>query len=108
MINNRFNVVYHLLYSVFIHKFIVMRELDNSLMCKIFEEINSDKHKILTVKKIIESIEGKKLCNVHLFDDIFLETKKEDYCELIQKYFPILLENEKYEICHKLKQLELV
>jgi calcineurin-like phosphoesterase family protein len=85
-----------------------MRELDNSLMCKIFEEINSDKHKILKVKKIIESIEGKKLCIVHLFDDIFLETKKEDYCELIQKYFPILLEYEEYEICHKLKQLELL
>jgi hypothetical protein len=46
MINNRFNVVYHLLYSVFIRKFVLMRELDNNLMCKIFKEINSDKHKI--------------------------------------------------------------
>jgi len=108
MINNRFNVVYHLLYSVFIRKFVLMRKLDNSLMCKIFKEINSDTHKILKVKNIIESIEENKICNVHLFDDIFLETKKEDYCELIEKYFPTLLENEEYEICHILKQLRLV
>ena len=85
-----------------------MGKLDNSLMCKIFEEINSDKHKILKVKKIIESREGNKICNVHLFDDIFLETKKEDYCELIQKYLPTLLENEEYEICYKLTQLKLI
>lgn len=85
-----------------------MGKLDNSLMCKIFEEINSDKHKILKVKKIIESIEGNKICNVHLFDTIFLETKKEDYCELIQIYLPTLLENEEYEICHKLTQLKLI
>jgi len=85
-----------------------MEELNNNLMCKIFEEINSDKHKILKVKKIIESIEESKICNVHLFDDIFLETKKEDYCEIIEKYFTTLLENEEYEICHKLKQLKLV
>ena len=85
-----------------------MIELDNSLMCKIFEEINSDKHKILKVKKIIESIDENKICKVHLFDEIFLETKKEDYTELIQNYFPILLDNEEYEICHKLKQLKLV
>lgn len=77
-------------------------------MYKIFDEINSDKYKILKVKKIIESIEENKICKVHLFDDIFLETKKEDYSELIQKYFPILLDNEEYEICHKLKQLKLV
>jgi hypothetical protein len=108
MINNRFNVVYHLLCSVFIHKFVLMRELDNNLMCKIFKKINSDKHKILKVKKIIESIEENKICNVYLFDDIFLETKKEDYYEIIEKYFPTLLENEEYEICHKLKQLKLV
>ena len=77
-------------------------------MCKIFEEINSDNHKILKVKTIIESIETNNICKVHLFDDIFLETKKEDYCELIQNYLPILLDNEEYEICHKLKQLKLI
>lgn len=85
-----------------------MGELNNNLMYKIFEEINSDKHKILKVKKIIESIEEGKICNVHLFDDIFLETKKENYCEIVEKYFPTLLKNEEYEICHKLKQLKLV
>lgn len=85
-----------------------MIELNNSLMSKIFEEINSDKHKILKIKKIIESIDENKTCIVHLFDEIFLETKKEDYSELIQKYFPTLLDNEEYEICHKLKQLKLL
>jgi len=85
-----------------------MGKLDNSLMCKIFEEINSDNHKILKVKTIIESIETNNICKVHLFDDIFLEIKKEDYCELIQNYLPTLLDNEEYEICHKLIQLKLI
>lgn len=85
-----------------------MVKFNNNLVCKIFEEINSDKHKILKIKKIIESIENNKICSVHLFDNIFLETKKEDYSELIQKYLPILLENEEYEICYKLKQLKLI
>jgi len=85
-----------------------MEKLDNSLICKIFEEFNSDKHKILKVKKIIESIEGNKICNVYLFNDIFLEVKKEDYCELIQNFLPTLLKNEEYEICHKLTQLNLI
>jgi len=85
-----------------------MEQLDTTLVSKIFEHINSDKHKILKVKKIIESIEQNSICNVHLFDDLFLETKKEDYCELIQKYLPTLLENEEYEICYKLKQLKLL
>jgi hypothetical protein len=90
------------------NKYKVIGKLDTGLMCKIFEEINSDKYKILKLKKIIESIEENKICNVHLFDEIFLETKKEYYCELIQKYIPTLLENEEYEICHKLKQLKLL
>ena len=85
-----------------------MENLHNSLICKTFDEINSDKHKILKIKKIIESIEENKICKVHLFNGIFLETKKEDYCELIQKYLPTLLENEEYEICYILTQLNLI
>lgn len=85
-----------------------MKQLETTLVSKIFEHINSDNYKILKVKKIIESIEQNKICKVHLVDGIYIETKKEDYCELIQKYFLTLLENEEYEICHKLKQLKLV
>lgn len=85
-----------------------MRKLNTSVINKIFEKINSDRYKILKVKKIIDSIEENKICKIHLFDGIYLETKKEDYYGLIQQYFPILLKNEEYEICEKLKQLQLI
>ena len=78
------------------------------LVDKIFKVVNTNKHKVLTSKEIVNSIKQNKECKVHLFGDVYLETKKEDYKEIIQKYLPILLDKEEYEICNELKSLNLI
>ena len=78
------------------------------LVDKIFKVVNTNKHKVLTSKEIVNSIKQNKVCKVHLFGDVYLETKKEDYKEIIQKYLPILLDKEEYEICNELKSLNLI
>jgi len=72
---------------------------------KIFETINTDTHKILTVKTIIDSYHYNKVCKVHLFDDIFLETDEKDFEEIVNKYFSTLLENEEYELYYELTKI---
>jgi len=78
------------------------------LIDKIFKVVNTNKHKVLISKEIVNSIKHNKICKVHLFGDVYLETKKEDYKEIIQKYLPILLDKEEYEICNELKSLNLI
>ena len=78
------------------------------LVNKIFEAVNTNKHKVLISKEIVNSIKHNKICKVHLFGDVYLETKKEDYKEIIQNYLPILLDKEEYEICNELKSLKLI
>jgi hypothetical protein len=85
-----------------------MEKLNTFLIDKIFEKINSNEHKILEVKEIIESTKQNKTCKVHLFNEIYLETKKDDYQELIKRHFSFLLENEEYELCSELKKLKLI
>jgi hypothetical protein len=85
-----------------------MEKLNTFLIDKIFKKINSDRHKILVVKEIIESTKQNKTCKVHLFNDIYLETKKDDYQEVIKRHFSFLLENEEYELCCELKKLKLI
>jgi len=75
---------------------------------KILTTINTDKHKVLVSKEVVNSIKQNKICKVHLFGDVYLETKKEDYKEIVQRYLPILLDKEEYEICNELKALELI
>jgi len=72
---------------------------------KIFEIINTDAHKISTIQTIINAYHSNKVCKVYLFDDIFLETDREDFEEISSKYFPTLLENEEYELCHELTKI---
>ncbi len=78
------------------------------LIDKIFKVVNTNKYKVLISKEIVNSIKHNKICKVHLFGDVYLETKKEDYKEIIQKYLPILLDKEEYEICNELKSLNLI
>lgn len=82
--------------------------MNTVLVNKIFEAVNTNKHKVLISKEIVNSIKQNKVCKVHLFGDVYLETKKEDYKEIIQKYLPILLDKEEYEICNELKSLRLI
>ena len=82
--------------------------MNTVLVNKIFEAVNTDKHKVLISKEVINSIKQNKICKVHLFGDVYLETRKEDYKEIIQKYLPILLDKEEYEICNELKSLKLI
>jgi hypothetical protein len=82
--------------------------MNTVLVNKIFEAVNTNKHKVLTSKEIVNSIKQNKVCKVHLFGDVYLETKKEDYKEIIQNYLPILLDKEEYEICNELKSLKLI
>ena len=85
-----------------------MKELTPHLIDRIFQEINSNKHKILKVKEIVKSLKQDKPCRVHLFDGIFLETDKKDYNKTIKRNFKLLLENEEYELCSELKKLKLI
>jgi hypothetical protein len=85
-----------------------MEKLNIFLVDKIFKKINSDRYKILEVKEIIESTKQNKTCKVHLFNDIYLETKKDDYQEVIKRHFSFLLENEEYKLCSELKKLKLI
>ncbi|MDA8978302.1 hypothetical protein N9F67_00345 [bacterium] len=82
--------------------------MNTVLVNKIFEAVTTDKHKILMSKEVVNSIKHNKICKVHLFGDVYLETKKEDYKEIIQNYLPILLDKEEYEICNELKSLKLI
>ena len=82
--------------------------MNTVLVNKIFEAVTTDKHKVLMSKEVVNSIKHNKICKVHLFGDVYLETRKEDYKEIIQKYLPILLDKEEYEICHELKSLKLI
>ena len=82
--------------------------MNTVLVDKIFEVITTDKHKVLVSKEVVNSIKHNKICKVHLFGDVYLETKKEDYKEIIQNYLPILLDKEEYEICNELKSLKLI
>ena len=82
--------------------------MNTVLVNKIFESVNTNKHKVLISKEIVNSIKQNKVFKVHLFGDVYLETKKEEYKEIIQKYFPILLDKEEYEICNELKSLKLI
>jgi HD superfamily phosphohydrolase len=82
--------------------------MNTVLVNKIFETVTTDKHKILMSKEVVNSIKHNKICKVHLFGDVYLETKKEDYKEIIQNYLPILLDKEEYEICNELKSLKLI
>ena len=82
--------------------------MNTVLVNKIFEAVTTDKHKILMSKEVVNSIKHTKICKVHLFGDVYLETKKEDYKEIIQNYLPILLDKEEYEICNELKSLKLI
>ena len=70
---------------------------------KILTMVNTDEHKVLVSKEVINSIKQNKVCKVHLFEDVYLETDKKDYKEIIQSYFPVLLDREEYEICNELK-----
>jgi HD superfamily phosphohydrolase len=82
--------------------------MNTVLVNKIFEAVTTDKHKVLISKEVVNSIKHNKICKVHLFGDVYLETKKEDYKEIIQNYLPILLDKEEYEICNELKSLKLI
>ena len=82
--------------------------MNTVLVDKIFKVITTDKHKVLVSKEVVNSIKHNKICKVHLFGDVYLETKKEDYKEIIQNYLPILLDKEEYEICNELKFLKLI
>ena len=82
--------------------------MNTVLVNKIFEAVTTDKHKILMSKEVVNSIKHNQVCKVHLFGDVYLETKKEDYKEIVQRYLPILLDKEEYEICHELKSLKLI
>mgnify|MGYP003638866289 FL=1 len=82
--------------------------MNTVLVDKIFEVITTDKHKVLVSKEVVNSIKHNKICKVHLFGDVYLETKKEDYKEIMQNYLPILLDKEEYEICNELKFLKLI
>ena len=82
--------------------------MNTVLVNKIFEAVTTDKHKVLISKEVVNSIKHNKICKVHLFGDVYLETRKEDYKEIIQKYLPILLDKEEYEICNELKSLKLI
>ena len=82
--------------------------MNTVLVDKIFEVITTDKHKVLMSKEVVNSIKHNKICKVHLFGDVYLETRKEDYKEIIQNYLPILLDKEEYEICNELKSLKLI
>jgi HD superfamily phosphohydrolase len=82
--------------------------MNTVLVNKIFEAVTTDKHKILMSKEVVNSIKHNKICKVHLFGDVYLETRKEDYKEIIQNYLPILLDKEEYEICNELKSLKLI
>ena len=82
--------------------------MNTVLVNKIFEAVTTDKHKVLMSKEVVNSIKHNKICKVHLFGDVYLETKKEDYKEIVQRYLPILLNKEEYEICHELKSLKLI
>jgi|TARA_R110000803_G_scaffold37811_5_gene81645 hypothetical protein len=82
--------------------------MNTVLVNKIFEAVTTDKHKVLMSKEVVNSIKHNKICKVHLFGDVYLETKKEDYKEIIQNYLPILLDKEEYEICNELKSLKLI
>ena len=82
--------------------------MNTVLVNKIFEAVTTDKHKILMSKEVVNSIKHNKICKVHLFGDVYLEIKKEDYKEIIQNYLPILLDKEEYEICNELKSLKLI
>ena len=82
--------------------------MNTVLVNKIFEAVTTDKHKVLMSKEVVNSIKHNKICKVHLFGDVYLETKKEDYKEIVQRYLPILLDKEEYEICSELKALELI
>ena len=75
---------------------------------KILTMVNTDEHKVLVSKEVINSIKQNKVCKVHLFKDVYLETDKKDYKEIIQSYFPVLLDREEYEICNELKILKLI
>ena len=75
---------------------------------KILTMVNTDEHKVLVSKEVINSIKQNKVCKVHLFEDVYLETDKKDYKEIIQSYFPVLLDREEYEICNELKILKLI
>ena len=82
--------------------------MNTVLVNKIFEAVTTDKHKVLMSKEVVNSIKHNKICKVHLFGDVYLETKKEDYKEIVQRYLPILLDKEEYEICNELKVLKLI
>jgi len=82
--------------------------MNTVLVNKIFEAVTTDKHKVLMSKEVVNSIKHNKICKVHLFGDVYLETRKEDYKEIIQNYLPILLDKEEYEICNELKSLKLI
>tara|TARA_R110000824_G_scaffold102243_1_gene242563 strand:+ start:563 stop:811 length:249 start_codon:yes stop_codon:yes gene_type:complete len=82
--------------------------MNTVLVNKIFEAVTTDKHKVLMSKEVVNSIKHNKICKVHLFGDVYLETKKEDYKEIMQNYLPILLDKEEYEICNELKFLKLI
>ena len=75
---------------------------------KILTMVNTDEHKVLVSKEVINSIKQNKVCKVHLFEDVYLETDKKDYKEIIQSYFHVLLDREEYEICNELKILKLI
>ena len=72
---------------------------------RIFEIINTDIHKISTIRTIIGLNPSNKICKVHLYDDIFLETDRRDFEEISNRYFPTLLENEEYELCYELTKI---
>ena len=85
-----------------------MKNIDTVTANEILTTINTDEHKVLISKEVVNSIKHNKICKVHLFGDIYLETKKEDYKEIVQRYLPILLDKEEYEICNELKVLKLI
>lgn len=85
-----------------------MKSIDTTIANEILTTINTDEHKVLMSKEVVNSIKHNKICKVHLFGDVYLETKKEDYKEIIQNYLPILLDKEEYEICNELKSLKLI
>ena len=85
-----------------------MKSINTTTANKILTTINTDEHKVLISKEVVNSIKLNQVCKVHLFGDVYLETKKEDYKEIIQNYLPILLDKEEYEICNELKSLKLI
>jgi HD superfamily phosphohydrolase len=85
-----------------------MKSIDTTTANEILTTINTDEHKVLISKEVVNSIKHNQVCKVHLFGDVYLETKKEDYKEIVQRYLPILLDKEEYEICHELKSLKLI